>query len=191
MAHSGERPVRIEAIITENAERFREGVGRVYEDVWKTDHDQTEAFLSTMFERHVHCPDFAGLVALSAGQVVGFTYGYRTEPGGWWHELVKPTLVANGNGDWLTDAFEFVELAVASAFHGQGIGGRLHDQLLRVRSESFALLSTQEGESPAQIMYAKRGWVSLAEGFQYLPGGEPCSLLGLDLAAFQKQLVGR
>lgn len=184
--------VTIAPVTPENAARFRDGIGRVYEEVWKTDPDQTEAFLATAFERHQLYPDFAGLVArLPDGQVLGFTYGYRTEAGGWWHELVKPTLLANGNGEWLTDAFEFVELAVDSAWHGRGIGGRLHDQLLEGRLERYALLSTQDGETPAQIMYAKRGWVSLAEGFQYLPGGEPCSLLGLDLATFQVRLAGR
>lgn len=184
--------VTIEAITSENAAYFRVGVGRVYEDVWKTDPDQTEGFLVSAYERHLHYADFAGLVALSAAdEVVGFTYGYRTEPGGWWHELVKPALVANGNGDWLNDAFEFVELAVATAWHGKGIGGQLHDRLLRVRMERYALLSTHEGETPAQVMYAKRGWVSLAEGFQYLPGGEPCSLLGLDLEAFRARIAER
>ncbi|MGB3327528.1 MAG: hypothetical protein WBA46_01155, partial [Thermomicrobiales bacterium] len=60
-----------------------------------------------------------------------------------------------------------------------------------VRRERVALLSTAEGDPPAQAMYRNLGWISLAEGFQYLPGGQPCSLLGLDLAAFQRRFDTR
>ncbi|MGC4192643.1 MAG: GNAT family N-acetyltransferase [Thermomicrobiales bacterium] len=181
-------PVSIVNVTVANADRFGEGIGRVYERVWKTDPDQTEGFLERAFARHLRYAEFAGLVAVTPdGAVVGFTYGYRSEPGGWWHELVHPALAANDADEWLDDAFEFVELAVDPAWHGLGYGGQLHDTLLRDRDERVALLSTAEGETPAQAMYRKRGWISLVEGFQYLPGGEPCSLLGLDLAAFRKR----
>ncbi|MGB3329811.1 MAG: hypothetical protein WBA46_12700, partial [Thermomicrobiales bacterium] len=94
-----------------NAGRYRAGIGRVYEGVWKTDPDQTEGFLADAFGRHLGYPDFAGLVAVDARDaVIGFTYGYRSEAGGWWHELVRPALEANDTDDWLVDAFEFVEL---------------------------------------------------------------------------------
>lgn len=180
------------SVTVENTARYRAGIGQVYQDVWKTDPDQTTGFLERAFDRHTRYAGFAGLVAVDPHErVVGFTYGYRSEPGGWWHELVKPALAANGADDWLKDAFEFVELAVDPDWQGQGIGGTLHDTLLGERPERVALLSTAEGETPAQAMYRKRGWVLLAEGFQYLPGGELCSLLGLDLAAFQSRQNGR
>ncbi|MGC4108458.1 MAG: GNAT family N-acetyltransferase [Thermomicrobiales bacterium] len=183
---------RLVAVSSTNAGRYRAGIGRVYEGVWKTDQDQTEGFLDGAFGRHLGYPEFAGLVAVDPdGAVIGFTYGYRSEPGGWWHELVRPALTASGHKAWLEDAFEFVELAVDPAWHGRGIGGRLHDVLLRDRRERVALLSTAEGDTPAQAMYRKRGWVSLVEGFQYLPGGEPCSLLGLDLAGVRGRIAGR
>lgn len=184
--------VSLVAISEANADRYRAGIGRVYEGVWKTDPDQTEGFLDRAFARHMGYPAFAGLVAVTQDDAaIGFTYGYRSEPGGWWHELVRPALVANGAEAWLDDAFEFVELAVDPDWQGRGIGGRLHDALLGERRERVALLSTAEGDTPAQAMYRGRGWVSLAEGFQYLPGGEPCSLLGLDLAAFRARRRGR
>ncbi len=101
--------------------------------------------------------------------IVGIAYGYRTQPGQWWHDHVARALGERVARDWLADAFQVTEVAVAPDHQQQGIGGALHDHLLAGLAYSRAVLSTLDAETAGRAMYRKRGWQDLIDDF-YFPG---------------------
>ncbi|MGI8405885.1 MAG: GNAT family N-acetyltransferase [Thermomicrobiales bacterium] len=163
----------------------RDAIASVYATAFNVDTDAADHFMADALDRHRTYPGFSGLVAQDEnGNVLGFTYGYHSQSGQWWHDLVRPSLAAVSRADWLDDAFEFVELAVAPGFQGQHIGSRLHDALLTSMPGVTALLSTLPGDTPATRLYRSRGWITLVPDFRYFPQGAEVLLMGLELASF-------
>src|SRR6266545_7128835 len=85
-----------------------------------------------------------GLVTAQAGdELVGFAYGVRLAPTtGWWQGFEEPLpaeLVAEHEGR----TFALIDLAVAEAYRGQGLGKRLLDLLLGSRDEERVTLCVQ------------------------------------------------
>jgi GNAT superfamily N-acetyltransferase len=113
--------------------------------------------------------------------VVGFAYGFTSQPNTWWRELVTAEMSRPTVQEWLADCFEFVELAVTPAYQGRSIGGQLHDALLAGVSHRTAVLSTLQAETNALRLYRKRGWINLLENFRF-PGIEkPFLIMGLKI----------
>ncbi|MGI8483907.1 MAG: hypothetical protein ACR2OU_06555 [Thermomicrobiales bacterium] len=167
-------------------ERYRDEIALVYASAFKVDAGSAWRFMTDGLDRHRRYACFRGLLAEDAnGMVVGFTYGYQSQAGQWWHDLVRSSLEAAHHADWLDDAFEFVELAVAPDVQGQHIGGRLHDALLLDVPGRTALLSTLPGDTPATRLYLARGWIVLVHDFRYFPAGEEVFLMGLELETFR------
>lgn len=138
--------------------------------------------------RHSERSDFRLLAACEplSGLIVGFTYGYRCQPGQWWHDVVRSGLPASVAEVWMRDAFELAELAVHPRAQGQGIGALLHDTLMGSARQQTALLSTAYTETVALRLYRRRGWLSLADRF-YFPGvADPYRILGLRLPLEQR-----
>lgn len=133
--------------------------------------------------RHVLRTGFRCVVARDShtASIVGFAYGYTSAPGQWWRDIVAPALEPQIAEKWLTDCFEFVELAVMPSAQGRGIGGRLHDQLLNGLPHLTAILSTFQEEAPALRLYLKRGWIVLCRDFVFPNGTRPCVIMGYDL----------
>jgi ribosomal protein S18 acetylase RimI-like enzyme len=138
--------------------------------------------------RHAQREGFRCFIAREAttGQIVGFAYGYASQPGQWWHDTIAQALSREQAQEWLSDGFEFIELAVTPVFQGYGIGGRLHDALVADLPYRTALLSTYQGDTNAMQLYRKRGWVVLLEDFVY-PSDDPTSdkpfvIMGLRLS---------
>jgi ribosomal protein S18 acetylase RimI-like enzyme len=143
----------------------------------------TENFSRTL-TRHMERKDFRLLAAWESktGKIVGFNYGYTSAPGQWWHDLVEGAMTPQAAREWLTDTFEFVELAVTPGAQGRGVGSRLHDTLLTGLYHRRAVLSTMQAETVALKLYRKRGWITLLETF-YFPGtSKPYQIMGLYLS---------
>jgi len=132
---------------------------------------------------HAAHKGFRCVVARDEGAVVGFAYGYTSAAGQWWHDWVAAQLDPAVSAEWMTDAFELVELAVLPAAQGRGTGGRLHDAVLAGLPHRTALLSTRDEDTPARRLYLKRGWVPLRESARHAPDGPPVLLMGLRLRA--------
>jgi len=145
-------------------------------------------------EEHVHRPGLKFVVALAGDEgagrefadrpaeaIVGFAYGHTSRPGQWWYDAVTKRLDPAVNAVWMDDPFEVVELAVRPGFQGQGIGGRLHDALLRGLPHRTAVLSTAAAETAATHLYRKRGWVILSETFTFPGSSVPYVIMGLRL----------
>lgn len=126
------------------------------------------AGFSATFGRHVLREGFKCVVLSpaenpdpAAGRVVGFAYGYTSQQGQWWHDIVAEALGPELSERWLSNCFEFVELALNPDHQGHGWGGRLHDALLQRLPHATAALSTLQTETTALKLYHKRGWVTI------------------------------
>ncbi len=132
------------------------------------------AYFAQTLPRHAERAGFRFVAASEATthQVVGFAYGYTGQPSQWWYDTVAAAMGEPLARVWLADCFEFVEMAVLPVMQGYGIGGRLHDAVLRGLPQCTAVLSTYRGDTNAMMLYRKRGWEALLEDFVY-PSDSP------------------
>jgi ribosomal protein S18 acetylase RimI-like enzyme len=127
----------------------------------------------SIMERHASNPAFRALVAVTPDDdVAGFGYGFRGEPGQWWHDMVCAALATAGGVSWLADSFEIAELHVLPEWQGRGIGRSLLLGLASGRSERTAVLSTHDTDSRARRLYRSAGFADLLTGFRF-SGGDP------------------
>jgi ribosomal protein S18 acetylase RimI-like enzyme len=132
--------------------------------------------------RHVARAGFRFFAAEQEGRLLGFAYGYLGESHQWWHDLVEAEMTPAQQERWLGPGhFELVELHVRSENRRQGIGGTLHDALLRGLASPTAILSTQADNEPALALYHGRGWEVVIPEMRFSPGGVGYAILGLDL----------
>lgn len=164
-------------------------LGEVYRRAFKVDSDERiTRFIDNSLIQHTGYDGYRCVAAVDDGdRILGFVYGYESRPGRWWHDTVAPTMRAGGYGDWLSDAFEFVEFAVDPISQRRGIGGHLHDEIIGHVSSARSLLSTDAGMNLAHEMYLRRGWIDLVSDFRYPGGGSLAVLMGLDLVAWRAQ----
>jgi len=135
--------------------------------------------------RHAERAGFRAFGAFdTAEKLVGFTYGYTSLPGLWWREQVAAALTVHQQQQWLSDAFELVELHVHPSFQGLHLGSRLHDSLIREVPNRTALLSVMHRSERARQLYFSRGWQVLVEDLRFSSDpSTPFSVLGLVLGA--------
>ncbi|MBI5652650.1 MAG: GNAT family N-acetyltransferase [Chloroflexi bacterium] len=121
--------------------------------------------------RHSSKPGFQCLIArdTASEKIIGMAYGYAGHSDDWWFVQIARVLASPNDLRWLDDCFHLAELAVVPEWQGQGIGGTLHDALLREVTQCRALLSTAQSEGRAMQLYRARGWGVLCENFTF-PG---------------------
>lgn len=134
-----------------------------------------------IFERHRARDGFRMFIARREERIVGYTYGYASVPGGWWRDQVADALGPEGSQDWLTDAFEFAELAVSPAFQRRGIGSALHDALLEGIVARTSVLSTLKEDTSGSHLYEKKGWQTLLQEFWFTGTALPYRVMGIRL----------
>lgn len=139
--------------------------------------------LADTIRRHALRPGFRAFGALSPQHaLIGFSYGYTSQPGLWWREQIVPHLTAAEQQYWLADAFELAELHVHPSAQGQKLGSALHDQLLRGLTHRTALLSVMHRSVRARQLYVSRGWQELVHEMRFSTDpATPFSVLGLAL----------
>jgi ribosomal protein S18 acetylase RimI-like enzyme len=141
----------------------------------------TEARLDDLLPRHAARAGFRFLAARTNRGLAGFAYGFCGGTGHWWHELVAAAMTPRQRTRWLPDGyFELAELHVRPDCQRRGIGGRLHDELLRGVTGPTAVLSTQVDNEPALALYDGRGWTTILPEVEFGSGRLFC-ILGLDL----------
>jgi len=115
-------------------------------------------------------------------QLVGFSYGYASQPGLWWREQIALCLSLAEREYWLADAFELAELHVHPSAQGQHLGSRLHDLLVGEAPNTTALLSVMHRSDRARQLYTRRGWQTLVDEMRFpTEPHTPFSVLGLTL----------
>jgi GNAT superfamily N-acetyltransferase len=134
---------------------------------------------------HLRRPGFRAVATLTTdGSLVGFGYGYHSEPGQWWHDQVSAALTPQARETWLSDCFEVVELHVRTAAHGHGLGTRQLRALLHMAEGATTLLSTPEGaeeDSRAWRLYRRFGFVDVVRNLAFPGDARKFAVLGRTL----------
>jgi ribosomal protein S18 acetylase RimI-like enzyme len=134
---------------------------------------------------HVHRRGFRAMASLDVhGTLLGFGYGYLSEPGQWWHDQVRGAIPADQRPAWLTDCFEVVELHVLPEAQGHGLGGAQLRALLSMTTAKTTLLSTPEADeatSRAWRLYRRFGFVDVIRHFTFPGDVRPVAVLGRTL----------
>ena len=139
------------------------------------------SFAGTL-RRHAAYGGFRAFGAISVrGRLVGFSYGYSSQPGLWWREQISEPLSTEQREYWLGDAFELAELHVHPSAQGLKLGSQLHDLLMHGVPHQTALLSVMHRSERARHLYKSRGWQTLVDELRFpTEPRTPFSLMGLD-----------
>ena len=152
-------------------------VASLYNEIWNTD----DASIKERLLKHSTYKGYKGIILLSDEKIAGFAYGYTSLPGQFYHEKLAKAFNPEEYEQWLTDCFEFVELAVHPDNRKQGFGSILVHNLLQDVENKTAILTTQTDNSSARSLYGRLNWISLKEPF--FPGDEnnPYIIMGKEL----------
>jgi GNAT superfamily N-acetyltransferase len=133
---------------------------------------------------HLQRPGLRAVIAVEdGGRMVGVAYGYRGQPGQWWHDQVRDALTGEQAREWLTDAFEVCELHVRPAQQGTGLGRRLLEALLAGVPSRTAVLTTPDAETRARRFYRCGGWQDLRRELRFPGDPRAFAVLGLHLGS--------
>ncbi|WP_221563179.1 GNAT family N-acetyltransferase [Alkalihalobacillus sp. TS-13] len=125
------------------------------------------------FERHATYEGYQGLVAVDENDKVhGFVYGYTSFPGQFYNGKLRAKMTEKQIEEWLTDCFEFVELAVDPEHHRKGIGKVLHDTILSSIPHQTAIFTTGVEMEAAKNLYLNNGWEIIQENVDVLNTGK-------------------
>lgn len=113
-----------------------------------------------------------------AGTLIGFCYGYTSENGQWWHELVRRALSPELAAQWLENCFELSELHVLPSAQGCGIGRALLTSLADGLPHRAILLSTPDADTRARRLYTHLGFLDLAINYFFPGESRPFAVLG-------------
>jgi ribosomal protein S18 acetylase RimI-like enzyme len=132
--------------------------------------------------RHIRHHGFTCRAALAPDNtLLGFGYGYTTEPGQWWHDLVRRAMTDDQAVQWLANSFELSELHVLPEYQGQGIGRELLIDLAGAVDHHTMLLSTPDAETRAFRLYRSLGFVDLARNYLFPGDARAFAVLGARL----------
>jgi len=139
--------------------------------------------LADTIHRHASRGGFRAFGAFNAqARLVGFSYGYTSEPGLWWREQIAKPLTRDQREYWLADAFELAELHVHPSAQGHRLGSQLHDHVMADLPQTTALLSVMHRSERARQLYTRRGWQTLVQDMRFpTEPSNAFSVLGLTL----------
>ena len=172
------RPPEIDLWDAARARAAAPGLWRVYDEVFG-DQDSLAIWRQEVLDRHSERDGFRLAVARCEHEIVGFAYGYVGERGQPWADRVAAALPPAVADEWVGGHFELVDLAVLESHRRHGGGRRLHDVLMDGETRR-ALLSTDDADTPAVLLYRSRGWQrlgQLSEGVQIM-GLRPAAATG-------------
>lgn len=156
------------------AAAMRDSVVEVYRSVYSLppyneSENQITAF-SNSWETRTSKAGFLFVGAFDKQEkLVGLSYGWRSVVGDAWNSLLAKQL-GNSSEKWLSDCFEFVDLAVKPETQGAGLGRELTQNLFALTKAKTAILLTHQSTTRASEMYVRNGWERLVQNFEIAPG---------------------
>lgn len=132
------------------------------------------------FLQHATYPGYTGWVAVCDDRIVGFAYGFSSTAGQYYRSKLENVLEEREIHSWLSDCFEFVEMAVVPEFRRQGIASTLEKRLLDKAPHQTSVLTTGSANEDAKFLYEKLGWENVKEA-NVLPTQDPMVIMGKKL----------
>lgn len=108
-------------------------------------------------------PGFAAVVGYAAGDPVGFAYGCTLQPGTRWWQGLRTRLPADATAESGRRTFALSELMLVHRVRGTGVAKRIHDALLRTRTEERATLLVEQAHPRVRARYEEWGYRRLGE----------------------------
>ncbi|WP_242634550.1 GNAT family N-acetyltransferase [Bacillus timonensis] len=156
-------------------EGLLESIDGLYRRVWNQS-------IKERLEKHMKYDGFRGYIMKSDDdEIIGFSYGYISRSGQYYHDLLANELGPIKYEKWLEDCFEFVELAVHPNHRNQGYGTILIHELLKEVTNKTTVLTTQVNNSSARNLYQRLGWLVVKEPFVPSKNDSPYVIMGKDL----------
>jgi len=141
------------------------------------DDDRGENVRNRLIDSEWLRPGYEGFVALmESGDVAGLGYAYKGCAGQWWYDTVASQLDRSTKQRWMGDCCELVELAVAPALQGTGVGRVLLERILSTRTEQTCILSTHS-QSSAVGFYRLLGFETIRE-MKFAANGADFAIMG-------------
>ncbi|WP_327185358.1 GNAT family N-acetyltransferase [Streptomyces sp. NBC_01334] len=131
--------------------------------------------------RHMATPGARAFGATVGERLVGFVYGMPNDRAHWWSTVVQPYLRAQGNEQWLDDAFVITELHVHPAHQNRGAGRALITTITDTATQPRSILSAIDTESPARALYHSLGYQDLARRVLFPSAPRPYAVMGAPL----------
>jgi len=167
--------------------KYREQMITIYRDAFSLPpYNKKEDEIKEFADFLPHVTDKEGfqlIVALveETGSAVGFAYGYSNKTDPLFRREAAKVMPSEMADEWLNDYFRLVEIAVSPMFQGQGIGGLLHDEIIKKVNVTRAILATMAAETTAYQMYRSRGWITLIDNINFPVAPRPYRVMGLHL----------
>ncbi|MEH7226091.1 GNAT family N-acetyltransferase [Bacillus sp. JJ1566] len=153
-------------------ENILESIDCLYREVWNQS-------ILERFKKHSNYDGFSGYIMKSdEEEILGFSYGYTSQSGQFYHELLAKQLNPIEYKKWLDDCFEFVELAVHPKYRNQGFGKLLVHELLKEVTNKTSVLTTQVNNVSARNLYQQLGWVVVKDFFLPSHNDSPYLIMG-------------
>ncbi|MGW2841803.1 N-acetyltransferase family protein [Streptomyces sp. NPDC001493] len=142
-----------------------------------TDGHSTTA-LRHQITNHLRHEGFTLVAAYAHGSMTGFGYAFPCTPEYWYGDLLPeiPQHVRAGR------LMGLCELAVTPARQSQGIGSRLHAELLKAISPDYASLLVRPDNTAGRTLYERLGY-TYAGPYRNEPGGPVYDLLLLEVGS--------
>ncbi|MYL32421.1 GNAT family N-acetyltransferase [Pontibacillus yanchengensis] len=147
--------------------------------IYSISHSKCNYQVRERFEKHSSYPGYVGLRAICDEEIVGFAYGYTSLNDPFYYSHVAQLLSDDEKDRWLTNCFEFVELAVLPNYSGQGIASTLEKRLLDKSFHDTSIFITGVENVQARTLYTNLGWEPVKEG--PLVDGEHMIIMGKQL----------
>jgi ribosomal protein S18 acetylase RimI-like enzyme len=141
------------------------------------------AALRRQVTNHLRHEGFTLVAAYAGGAMVGFGYGFPCTPEYWYGELL-PEIPAHVRAGRLMG---LCELAVSPAWQSQGIGSRLHAELLKAVAPEFASLLVRPDNTAGRTLYERLGY-TYAGPYRNTPEGPVYDLLLLQVTPHERTL---
>ncbi|MFB8441213.1 GNAT family N-acetyltransferase [Streptomyces niveus] len=122
---------------------------------------------------HLKHEGFTLVAAFAAGSMVGFGYAFPCTPEYWYGPELLPQIPEHVRAGHLMG---LCELAVTPARQSQGIGSRLHAELLKAIAPDYASLLVRPDNHAGRTLYERLGY-KYAGPYRNEPGGPVYDLL--------------
>ncbi|MEU7222306.1 GNAT family N-acetyltransferase [Streptomyces chrestomyceticus] len=142
-----------------NVDAVRQALLDVYADVYA---DQDPFHSTARFDErlgsHAARPGWEAVVAYDGDEPAGFAYAVPLGPGtAWWDHMITPLPEGYAIEDGRR-TLAFNELMIRTAWRGQGLSQRLHDELLAQRDEQRVTLLVDPGHPKVMDLYRTWGY---------------------------------